>query len=107
MLNFLQKIFHIYIKISKNVSAKYYQDKKERLQKNLVKDIKVFLRKEKEESNNLVEKDIKVYQNMNYKNWLSIEKILQNEKKRLIIIIRKITIFFKWHVSIILRSFSS
>ena len=54
-----------------------------------MKDIKVFLRKEKEESNNLVEKDIKVYQNMNYKNWLSIEKILQNEKKRLIIIIKK------------------
>ena len=28
----------------KNVSAKYYQENKERIQKNLMKDIKIFLR---------------------------------------------------------------
>ena len=33
--------------MSKNSSAKYYQDNKERLQKKLVKDIKVFLKKKK------------------------------------------------------------
>ena len=31
----------------KNVSAKYYQENKERRQKQIVKDIKIFLRKEK------------------------------------------------------------
>ena len=31
----------------KNVSAKYYQENKERRQKQMVKDIKIFLRKEK------------------------------------------------------------
>ena len=33
--------------MSKNSSTKYYQDNKERLQKRIVKDIKVFLKKEK------------------------------------------------------------
>ena len=33
--------------MSKNLSAKYYQEKKERLQKKLMKDIKIFLRKKK------------------------------------------------------------
>ena len=31
-------IFFIYIKLSKNLSAKYYQENKERLQKKLVND---------------------------------------------------------------------
>ena len=33
--------------MSKHFSAKYYQESKERLQKKLVKDIKIFLRKKK------------------------------------------------------------
>ena len=33
--------------MSKRLSAKYYQENKERLQKNLVKDIKIFLKKKK------------------------------------------------------------
>ena len=33
------------MKISKNSTAKYYQNNKERLQKNLVKDTKVLLKK--------------------------------------------------------------
>ena len=58
--------------MSKHSSAKYYQDNKERLQKKLVKDIKVFLKKEKKKSDNMVEYRKK------YKMW----------KKVLIIIIR-------------------
>ena len=34
----------------KNLSAKYYQENKERLQKKLVKDIKIFLKKKKEKA---------------------------------------------------------
>ena len=33
--------------MSKNLATKYYQENKERLQKNLMKDIKVFLKKKK------------------------------------------------------------
>ena len=33
--------------MSKNLSAKYYQENKERLQKKLMKDIKIFLKKRK------------------------------------------------------------
>ena len=33
--------------MSENVSAKYYQENEERLQKNLVKNIKIFLKKKK------------------------------------------------------------
>ena len=39
--------------MSKDSSAKYYQNNKERLQKNLVKDIKVFLKKKKKRNNNM------------------------------------------------------
>ena len=34
----------------KNLSAKYYQENKERLQKKLVKDIKIFLKKKKKKA---------------------------------------------------------
>ena len=36
--------------MSKFLSAKYYQENKERLQKNLSKDIKIFLKKKKEKA---------------------------------------------------------
>ena len=36
-------IFFIYIKMSKNPSAKYYQENKERLQEKTCEDIKIFL----------------------------------------------------------------
>ena len=38
----------------KDSSAKYYKYNKERLQKRLMKDIKVFSKKEKKKSNNIV-----------------------------------------------------
>ena len=37
----------IYMKMFKHLSAKYYQKNQERLQKELMKDIKIFLEKKK------------------------------------------------------------
>ena len=49
--------------MSKNLSAKYYQENKERLQKrNLVKDIKIFLEKKKEKNDNLIVNYTKISQ---------------------------------------------
>ena len=58
----------------KDSSAKYYQSKKTVLQKNLMKDIKIFLKEKKKKSNNMVVNDIKINQNMKNKSLLSIEK---------------------------------
>ena len=41
--------------MSQNLSAEYYQKRKERLQKKLKKDIKIFLKKKKKKSNKIVE----------------------------------------------------
>ena len=51
--------FFTYIKISKDSLAKYYQDNKEKLQRRLVKDIKVFLKKKKKTCNKMGMNDIK------------------------------------------------
>ena len=40
--------------MSRTLSAKYYQENKERVQKKLVKDIKFFLNKKKKKSNNML-----------------------------------------------------
>ena len=37
----------MYVKMSKNLSDKYYQENEERMQKKLLKDIKIFLKKKK------------------------------------------------------------
>ena len=58
--------------MSKHVSAKYCYEKKESLQKKLMKDIKLFLRKKK--SNNIVGNVTKTSQKMKNKSLLSIEK---------------------------------
>ena len=60
--------------MSNNSSAKYYQENTERLQKKLVKDIKVFLKMKTKKSNNMVVSDIKIFQNMKKISWLIIEK---------------------------------
>ena len=44
----------MYVKISKNLLAKYYQENKERIQKLLAKDIKIFLKKKKKQSDNMI-----------------------------------------------------
>ena len=70
----------MYIKISKNLLAKYYQENKERIQKLLAKDIKIFLKKKKKKSNNMVVNVTKVSKKMKKKttkkHWLSIKEIL-------------------------------
>ena len=48
--------------MSKNLSNKYCQENKERLQKKLVKDIKFFLRMKKRKSNNIVVNVTKISQ---------------------------------------------
>ena len=48
--------------MSKNLSAKYYKENKERLNKNLAKDIKIFLKQKN--NNNIVGKVIKISKKM-------------------------------------------
>ena len=67
--------------MSKNLSAKYYQENKERLQKKLVKDIKIFLKKKKKKRNNMAINVTKISQKLKNKSLLSIEKnIIKSEK---------------------------
>ena len=67
--------------MSKNLSAKYYQEDKESLQKKLVKNIKIFLRRKKKKSDSMVMNITKISQQMKDKNLLNIEKkIIEREK---------------------------
>ena len=50
--------------MSKDSSGKVYQNKKEKLLRKLVTDIKTFLKKEIKKSSNTVVKDTKTYQEM-------------------------------------------
>ena len=63
--------------MSKDLSAKYYQENQERLLKKLVKDIKIFLKIKNKKSENLSE-DEKI-------SWLSIEKRYYRIRKNPII----------------------
>ena len=58
--------------MSKNLSAKYYQENKERLQKKLMPDTKIFLKKKRKKSDNMVV--TKTSQNVKNKTLLSIKK---------------------------------
>ena len=60
--------------MSKNVSAKYYQENKERLQKKLVKDIKIFVKKKKKKSGSMAVNVTKISQKTKNKSLLSIEE---------------------------------
>ena len=57
-------IFFTYIKIFKDSSNKYYQNKNKRVQKKLMKDIKVFLKKKRTKSKNNVNKRLRVVNNL-------------------------------------------
>ena len=70
--DFFYVFVFIYIKISKNLSAKYYQENKER-----------------KKSDNMVMNATKISQKMKNKSLLRIEKMVKNEKKRYIMIERK------------------
>ena len=52
--------------MSKDLSAKYYQDKKERLQKNLLNNMEIFPKKETK-SISMVMNNIEISQKMNNK----------------------------------------
>ena len=68
----------------KNLSAKYYKENKEILQKKLVKNIKIFLGKKKKKSNNMVVNVRIISQKMKKTNWLSIEKKYKMRKNGLL-----------------------
>ena len=77
----------MYIKLSKDLSAKTYQDNKERLEEKSVKEIKVFLKKKKKKKrNNVAVYDTKIYQKKENKRWFSIKN--GKMKKPLAIIVR-------------------
>ena len=67
--------------MTKDSSAKYYQNNKERLEKKLVKDIKGFLKKKKRKSNNMIVIDKKIVEKVKNKSLLSIEKIYYKMRK--------------------------
>ena len=62
--------------MSKTLSSKYYLENRERLQKKLRKDMKIFLKKKENKSNNFVVNVTKIFKKMKNKCLLSIEKIL-------------------------------
>ena len=64
----------MYVKMSKTLSAKYHQQNKERLQKKLVKDIKIFLKKKKKKHGIMCVNVTKISQKMKNKSFLSIKK---------------------------------
>ena len=59
-------------KLSKNLPAKYYQDKKKKHYKK--KLVKVFLKKKNQKSNNMFVNDTKISAKMKNKSWLNIKK---------------------------------
>ena len=59
--------------MSKNLSAKYYRENREKLQKKARENIKIFPKEEKE-SDNMVVNVTKISQKMKKLNGLSIEK---------------------------------
>ena len=60
--------------MSKSLSAKYYHENKKNYKRNLVKDIKIILKKKKKKINNMVVNITKIFQKMKNKSLLSIEK---------------------------------
>ena len=58
------------------LSAKYYQENIERLQKKLVRDIKIFLKKKRQKRSNMVVNVTKIYQKMkNRKKYYGMRKM--------------------------------
>ena len=64
----------MYIKTPKILSAKYYQENKERLQKKTCERYQNLSQEKKKRSNNMVVNVTKIFQNMTSKSLLSIEK---------------------------------
>ena len=91
---FIYFFLFTYIEMSEHSSAIYYQNNKERLQKEFVKDIKVFLKKKKKE--NKAVNHTKIYHKMKNKSLLSIEKNIIKMRKKLLIIVTRNYCFRKW-----------
>ena len=81
----------------KSLTARYYQENKERLLKNLVKDIKFFLKKKKK-SNNLVMKVTKISQKIKNKSLLSIGKNIMEWERMLYYNYRKVFLKKNFHL---------
>ena len=62
--------------MSRNSSAKYFQNNKERLQKTACERYESFLKKKKKNSYNMVVNNTKIYQKIIKKGLLSIENII-------------------------------
>ena len=76
LINFLLSIFHIYITMYKNLSATYYQENKERLQrKSYEKAPELFLSKQEKEKK-------QQYGRESYKNFSEHEKILFEYRRK-------------------------
>ena len=90
---FFYKLFFIYKETSKNLPSKYYQENKERLNAQLNRAREKYQQFSKEKkikkSDNMVVNVTKIPQKMKNRSLWSIEKILKNERKHFIIIIRK------------------
>ena len=69
--------------MSKNLSAKYYQENKESLQEKVEKDIKIFQKKQTKNSTNMVVNVTRISQKMKKVNWLSIEKNITKREETL------------------------
>ena len=67
--------------MSKDSLARYYQKSKKTFKKRLMKGIKIFLKKRKTESENMVANDIKISLNMKSKDLLSTEKDIVKFRK--------------------------
>ena len=70
--------------MSKNLSARYYQENKEKLQKKLMKNIKIFLKKKKKKGGSMVVSVTKTFQKMKKKIPLSIEENIIERKNSLL-----------------------
>ena len=69
---FFTIFFHTYVQ----KSGKYCEENKERLQKKLVRDTKIFLKRKKKKNSNMVVNVRKIFQKMKNKSLLSIEKVV-------------------------------
>ena len=76
--------------MSKYLSAEYYQENNKRLQKKLVKDIKIFLKKKKKKKQQYGQKCYKNLSEDEKQNLVGYRKSIIQEKKHFIIVIKNI-----------------
>ena len=72
--NIFYNFVFIYIKMSKDLSTKYYQSNKERLPEKACERYQSLSKDQKEKSNNMVVNDTKIGEKIKSKSLLSIEE---------------------------------